>query len=552
MIHPLAARVPLRSPLPPGPSWVHVPDAARGMSTYILAGRGAGKSRLLGRVIAAQDCWRGVPQVVWDAAGGTIDNFLDKMRRLPAAHQAEVWPRVRYVEMSGKFGQVVPWPLYVAQPGDTLYETAQRYLEVVKRLDPDLTTASIEGWNALWEIGTHVGMALTALGGQITEAADLLAQPDIWIPPLLAASHTHPELARTVDFLRALAANKNAERRTKSFLNKIAVFTLDPTMMAMFGASEPGIDWAQVVARGETVLLDFRHELDSERRRLKMLWLFHSLLAFVKRRGAGRHKPIGLMIDELTTLFHFGTQDSSRLFAEDLDHLINVVARQYRVWLTLCHQELFQIDIKTRKTLMGMGTKIIGVTQDMEAALTLAQELLPYDPRRIKAYEPVFAGMHGQLTDLQPVAWTIQEQQQLAAHLFTRLRPFHFVVKAARGEGDVTGELQPLSIAGIDRGVWVDEPAVQQLRDQLRVASGSPLAERLAAVQARRQRFVQSASAPAPAASPEDPPPAQRPAAADDTPFREEQGTLYGHDDDHHDTYGEDEDDLSRFRETAG
>lgn len=491
MIHRLAFPVDRQLPPPPHRAVVQLPDAARGMGIYLVAGRGSGKSRFLGRVIAAQDCWRGFPQVIWDAAGGLIDNFLDKVRRLSPAQQAVLWPRIRYVEMSGKFDVITPWPFYTQHPTDTLYETAQRYLEVIKRLDPDLTTASIEGWNALWEVGTHVGMALTALGGQVTEAADLLAQPEVWLPRLQAAAAQFPELSHTLAFLHTLAEDKNADRRTKSFLNKIAVFSLDPTMTAMFGAATPGLDWAQVVARGETVLLDFRHELDSERRRLKMLWVFHALLAFIKRRGAGRHTPIGLMIDELTTLFHFGSEQSSRLFAEDLDHLINVVARQYRVWLTLCHQELFQIDVKTRKTLLGMGTKIVGVTQDMEAALTLAQELLPYDPRRIKAYEPVFAGLQGELTDLQPVGWTLLEQQHLAAQLFTRLRPFHFVVKPAVGEGDVTGHLYPLNIQGIDRGIWVDDGAVGKLRDTLMQAQGRPVADELAAVRARRQRFLQ-------------------------------------------------------------
>jgi hypothetical protein len=497
MIHRMGYPLEPLPPSPPNERFVHLPDAARGMGIYCVAGRGSGKSRLLGRIIAAQDCWRGIPQVVWDAAGSLIDNFLDKIRRLPAARQAELWPRIRYVEMSGKFGVITPWPLYAPHPTDSLYETAQRYLEIIKRLDPDLTTASIEGWNALWEVGTHVGMALTALGGQITEAADLLAQPEVWLAPLQAAQAQYPELAHTLAFLRTLAEDKNADRRTKSFLNKTAVFRLDPSMTAMFGAASPGLDWETVVAQRETVLLDFRHELDSERRRLKMLWVFQTLLAFVKRRGAGRHRPIGLMIDELTTLFHFGTVDSSRLFTEDLDHLINVVARQYRVWLTLCHQELFQIDVKTRKTLMGMGTKIVGVTQDMEAALTLAQELLPYDPRRVKAYEPIFGGFDAELMDIQPIGWTLAEQQHLAAQLFTRLRPFHFVVKPAVGEGDVTGQLYPLSIAGVDQGIWIDEEAVGALRTQLRQAQGRPLVAELAAVAARRQHFLQPQTAPA-------------------------------------------------------
>lgn len=494
MMQPLIPHTHNRGTPPPV---LRLPDTARSMGIYVLGGKGSGKSRLLGRVMAVQDCLRGVSQVVWDAAGSLIDNFLDKINRLPPAKQQAVWPRVRYVEMSGHFGRIVPWPLYTRDPRDTLYTCAQRYLEVVRRLDPHLLTASVEGYNALAEVGTAVGMVLTALGGQITEADHLLSHPEAWEGSLVDVQARHPELEKAVNFLLALAEDKNRERRLKSFLNKIAPFGLDPTMTAMFGASTPGIDWETVVQGKETVLLDFRHELDSERRRLKMLWVLHSFLGYVKRRGVGRHTPIGLIIDELTTLYNFDTQHGNQIFSADLDELINVVARNYRVWLTVCNQELFQLDKKTYKTLMGMGTKIIGVTQDMEAALTLAQELFPYDPRRIKRYDPVFAGPQAQLVDLQPVGWTIQEQQHLAAQLFTRLRPFHFLVKPAQGEGDVTGNLYPLTIQNLDRNIWIDEEAVVQIRTSLLQKSGHALDEILAAVNDRRRQLLALARPPA-------------------------------------------------------
>ena len=81
------------------------------------------------------------------------------------------------------------------------------------------------------------------------------------------------------------------------------MFLLEPTMEAIFGAESPGIDWSHVVEKRMAVLLDFRHVLDIERRRFMMVWSFNYLLDFVKHRGAGRHRPIGLIIDELTSLF---------------------------------------------------------------------------------------------------------------------------------------------------------------------------------------------------------------------------------------------------------
>ena len=204
----------------------------------------------------------------------------------------------------------------------------------------------------------------------------------------------------------------------------------------------------------------------------------------MKRRGAGQHVPVGLVIDELTALYNFDALAGSNIFAADLDELINVLARNYKIWLTLAHQELFQVDLKTRKTLLGMGTKIIGVTSDSEAALTLAQELFAYDPTLIRHFDPIYDS-RGNLIDLSPVSWSIQEQQLLAARRFLTLEPFHFLVKPAVSEGNVTGSLVPLSIANIDQGIWVDEAAVSQVRRTLSERSGQPLDVLLALPAAR-------------------------------------------------------------------
>jgi hypothetical protein len=247
---------------------------------------------------------------------------------------------------------------------------------------------------------------------------------------------------------------------------------------------------------------------------------------------------VSIVIDELTILLNSGSQESNQIFANDLDRLINVIARQFSVWTTVCNQKLFQLDIKIRKTLLAMGTKIIGPTQDKEAALMLAEALLPYDPRRIKRFDPIYGGHQGQLIDLQPVTWMVQEQQQLAAQLFTRLRPFHFLVKPALGEGDVTGNLRPLSIENIDRGIWIDEPAVEEIRARLLPLTGQPLATVLAAVHERRVRFRRILAGVV-ATDPSGPtPPVVEPAPVEYAKLK--QGRLYQ----------EDVNDLASFRES--
>src|SRR5215216_1923095 len=154
-----------------------VPDDARSMGIHIQAGKGSGKSRLMGRGIAWQDFIRGVPLVIFDPHGPTIDNFLDKITRMPREIQERLWRRVRYVNMSERAGHVIAFPLYYRMGTESLYDISQRFLDVLRKLDPYLQTASVEGWNPLWRTGTHIGMILAALNFQITEAEKLLQNP---------------------------------------------------------------------------------------------------------------------------------------------------------------------------------------------------------------------------------------------------------------------------------------------------------------------------------------------------------------------------------------
>lgn len=129
---------------------VWISDDALRNGIHLMGGPGSGKSRLMGRLIAWLLFLRRIPLVILDPTGGTIDNFLSKIIRLPQAQQRQCWPRVRYVDM-GATDYVTPWPLYYrVSPDETLFAVAQRFLEVVRRMDPFLQTASVEGWNALW------------------------------------------------------------------------------------------------------------------------------------------------------------------------------------------------------------------------------------------------------------------------------------------------------------------------------------------------------------------------------------------------------------------
>lgn len=462
------------------------------MGIHLLAGKGSGKSRLMGRCIAWGDFSRGIPVVILDPVGSTIDNFLDKLTRLPKEYQERLWKRVLYVDMNGSTGRVVTMPLYYHLGTESLYSISQRYLDVVRRVDPALQSASVEGFNALWRIGTYAGMVLAALGCQITEAEHLLRAPQAWLPRIREAAQTRPDMNEAAAFFTEQYIQWKEEKqvsRTDAFRTKTALLTIDPVMRAMFGAERSGIEWGNVIQKRQIVLLDFRHVHDLERRRFLMLWVYMSLLEFIKHRGAGRHRPLSLIVDELAALANFRTSSGSSLFADDLEELINVYARNCMVWLTLAHQEMYQFEERIQKTLMTMGTHIFGVTSDPEAALTVARQMFFYNPEWIKRRDPMYmSDMEGPyLIDERLIEFSAEEQSILNSALFRKLQAFHFLVRPATAEGTITGKLTPVSIENLDRGEWVDDKLVSHARELLSQRCGASIQEQLIAIEKRLQ-----------------------------------------------------------------
>jgi len=462
---------------------------------HLMAEAGAGKSRWLGRCLTWQLLLYGIPTVVIDPTGGVVDNFFDKLSRLPREVQQSLWKRVVYADMSGKGGYVPAFPLYYRlSEDDSLYDIAQRYVEVVERLDPYLKTASVMGLNAIINLGTWSGILLASLGYQITEAEDLIRHPKRWEGRFERALSLSPEVKPAVEFFRDLEGLQDnvRARRSESFLTKIQPFSADPTTRAIFGASEPSISWDQVVKQRQVVLLDFRHEQNATRKRFKLLWCFRFLVDYLKHRGvAGRRQPVAFLIDEITQLLGFGQEQS--VMAEDIEELVSVVARNYGVYLTIAHQNLPQLNsIRIQKCLMAMGTQMIGVQTDPESAQYLANYFCRYQPYKVKRYEPIWMGgpFGPFVVDYRPVEFTPEEQTLLNSYEFMDLGKFQFLVRAPQREGDLRASLRRVSIDGLDRGLYPNEELVAQARELLMKRRGRPVREVLNEIAARHQRLV--------------------------------------------------------------
>jgi hypothetical protein len=305
----------------------------------------------------------------------------------------------------------------------------------------------------------------------------------------------YPESAPAIAFFRQEyipAGQANRRRLLNPYFDKIFTFTLDPNLRAMFGATTPGIDWEEVERKGQTVLLDFRQEIDPELRRFKLLWVFSSLYEYIRLRGRRTH-PLGLIFDEFASLCH-KLPGGENPMAELLDDFINQYMRNHHIWLTVAHQSLYQLDQQLRNTLLSLGTYVIGRAATMSEARLLADVLYKTDPYLVKHWRKVWMGggsLHGRplepyVVDYEPEFMPLAEQQERFAQAITDQGLFEFLLRPSLQEGEVSQEVIPISIANAvvdpDTGEqqFPDQGAVATLRSLLSAHTGIPIKTLLA------------------------------------------------------------------------
>ena len=447
-----------------------VPYAVRRRGLHLPGAPGVGKSRLMGRQIAFWDFAHTIPTFIIDPTGPTIDNFLDKFMYLPPQAQLALQDRLVYFDMSGKSGYVPGFPIYYRHPGDTLYEVAYRFLDLTKKLDPYLESAPIRGWNAIKVIGVYVGMVLSALGEPITQAYSLLTETDNW----LSRINQLPSEADPAKFYFTNVYKGSEKQKADSFLPQIIQFTADERMRSMFGAKASSIDWKDVVENKKIVLLDLRNDDDP---RFKINWAFLNFLEFIRMRGHNRDNPVSFIIDELSYLLATESDGHDPL-SNQFDDLVNNISRNYNVWLTLAHQELYRLPKLVQNNLLSLGIQILGRTSDDETALLYARRFTRYNHQIIKRHDPIYD--RGMLIDQRPLEFNIDEQQLRQSFRFRDLQEYQFLGAVAYTEGGAHSPLQPLDMSQLDPGQYVNEARVEQLRSKLVKRSGVPVLQNTA------------------------------------------------------------------------
>lgn len=471
---------------------------SRGMGRRIAAAPGAGKTRLAARLLILFDLLCGLPIVAIDPNGALSQDVLDAIDRLPKRLRAKLTARLLYVNVGGEkvgkttFVHTFPF-LYTSESGgETVYTKAHRFLDVLAKTDPAQAKAPIMGKSAIEDIGEKVLMALFALGWQITEAPLLIEDPTRFRPQLLAAKEQEPEAVPAIDYLLGEFATlppREKELKTSQFLRKVSPFALDPILRAIYGASEPSIAPADVVANRRCVLLDFRN-VPKPQRPLAVVWSYKYWDEYFRERGPNkRHLPICFYIDELSFIIPSG-EERHHLIADDFAELLSVTARNNQIFVTVIHQDLQQFDKKTNELLSRLGTQILGASSDTEGAEQMARRFFRYDKTKAKYYRKVYGsegpGSGSIHIDNEPVFETPDEQRIQNAYQFLDLPALHFLVGVAAREGQLPTSLREVSFADFDAGKFVRLERVALLRKLLMRQSGHDAAAIRAAIAERQ------------------------------------------------------------------
>ncbi len=475
------------------PAFPFLKRASRGMGRRICGAPGSGKTRLAARLLLPFDLMADYPIITIDPTGALTKDFLDVIDRMHPHTRAKYKDRIRYVNMAGqRVGEddyVFPFPYLYRKPDESFYDVAHRFLDVVKRSDPALQSASIFGWNAVEEIAENVLIALIAMGCQITEAEPLLKNTPAWIPRLRQAQQDEPEAAPAIGFLLetyAPATPKEKKDMSFSFLRKLSPYRLNRMMRAMYGASVPAFTPEEVVEDKLCVIFDFQR-VSKKQRQLGILWLYHYFNTYFRERGAaGRDEPVAFYLDELSYLLPEGKK-RDELIADDLAELFSRTARNNGIFATVIHQDLAQFDEATNTLLSRLGTQIIGVQADVKAVQSITERFYRYDKHKAKDYRAQYATFGGVVEEIDrvPVYESPQEQTIENAYRFLDLEAFVFLVGVAEREGRLPTQLSITSFADFDKGIYARQHVADRLRAHLMAKHGQKVDELLAQIAAR-------------------------------------------------------------------
>lgn len=481
---------------------VWLSNAALANGIRIIGASGCGKTQL-GASILYSSFMQRRPFLVFDPTKSLIKSFLARVeqhcdeKRLSAAQQDALYDRIIYCDLSGRYGYVVPVSLFCRYGQESLSAVADRVISWVSGNFAASHSAPVEGFSSIVKTLYPASIIAAALQPdiQVTELPDLLRNSkktsSPWKQRLEEVGRKYSaEAAEAVAYIEQEFNKLEAavrERRLNLLEVVLQPFRYSLPVRATFGASRPGLDFDQIIEQGQMVLIDASGLVGEYKQQVLNWILLYTLPPFLRARGSGRPKPIGVMIDEIAT-FYMDSPESMTVFASRFGDMVHVLRRQYGIHpLCVIHQSLAQLHEQIGAHLAALGNQIVGKPADYDSAVLLAEQLFAYEAH-VKRWDPVYMNsIEGPtVIDWRPQEFTRQEVLPQQALMLQQLKKLHFLTKLTRTEGGGQGPLCDLDITSM-LGPWPNEAAIEQRCRQLAAASGVPIAQVLAEINARTQ-----------------------------------------------------------------
>ena len=340
---------------------VFLPTWDRPKHLYILGATGSGKTKLIENLIR-QDILFNRGFCLIDAHGDLCNNILQYLACLAASEES-----FSFLEnLSNKLILIEPFNQQSAVGFNPL--EARRYSSFAQA--GELMGIFKKIWqDAYWgprmeELLRNTFITLSENGLTLLEAERLLTDPCFREKMIEGLKY---EVVRDywINRYSTLSDKMQAVYR-EPVLNRMAVFIGDPGVRLMLGQARSTIDFRDIMDHGKWLIINLsKGQLRENAHLLGALLIAKLKLAVMTRAELpeNERRPFYGVIDEFQS---YATEDFETILSE---------SRKYGLGLTLAHQNLDQIDLKLKKSILGnVGTQIIFRLSHSDA-LQISQEM---------------------------------------------------------------------------------------------------------------------------------------------------------------------------------
>lgn len=340
---------------------VFLPNRDRLKHLYILGATGSGKTKLIEYLIR-QDILAGRGFFLLDAHGDLCNNIIQCL-----AYLATIQDSFSFLEdLNNKFILIEPFNQQSVVGFNPL--EARRYSSFSQAAE--LVGIFKKFWqDAYWgprmeELLRNTFITLSENGLTLLEASRLLTDPTFREKMIEGLKN---EVVRDywVNRYQALSDKMQAVYR-EPVLNRMAVFIGDPAVRLMLGQARSTIDFREIMDKGKWLIINLSKGQLRENAYLLGALLIAKLKLAVMTRAE---------LPEKERLPFYGFIDEFQCYiGEDFETMLSQ-SRKYGLGLTIAHQNLDQINLKLKTSILGnVSTQVIFRVSHHDA-LQMSQEM---------------------------------------------------------------------------------------------------------------------------------------------------------------------------------